>query len=68
MSQDAVEKVLGRMLTDDKFRRRAAQNLVATCREQGYLLDDEELELVSKFDSTSLSPAAEILDGGIKRC
>lgn len=68
MSQDAVEKLLGRMLTDDQFRRRTSQNLVAACREQGYLLDDEELELVSKFDSTVLSPAAKILDGGIKRC
>ena len=68
MSQDAVEKVLGRMLTDDQFRRRASQDLVAVCREKGYLLDDEELALIGKFDVTSLSTAAEILDGGIKRC
>ena len=67
MSQDAVEKVLGRMLTDDQFRRRVSQDLVVACQEKGYLLDDEELALVGKFDVTSLSTAAEILDGGIKR-
>jgi hypothetical protein len=56
------------MLTDDQFRCRASQDLVAVCRDQGYQLDDEELDLVGRFDSSSLSPASEILDGGIKRC
>lgn len=67
MSQAHVEQVLGRMLTDDGFRRSASLDLAKACREEGYLLNNWELDLVSRFDTSTLAPAAGILDSGIKR-
>ena len=67
MSQDSIEKVLGRMVTDDQFRWRAAHDLAAACWENGYVLEEVELELISRFDISSLSTAATILESDIKR-
>ena len=67
MSQEAVEKVLGRLLTDDSFRVRAGKFLRAACREEGFNLSEEELQLVGKFDVTQLDSISETLDGDLKR-
>lgn len=67
MSQDHVERVLGRMLTDDLFRHRVSLGPAEACREEGYLLSDEEMQLVGKIDVSRLSSVATSLDGGIKR-
>ncbi len=67
MSQDHVERVLGRMLTDDDFRHRASLCLAEACKEEGYLLNEKELLSVGKFDISLLSSVAGRLDGSIKR-
>lgn len=67
MSQETVEKVLGRLLTDDQFRNRAAQNLELACRLEGYLLGAEELRLIQHSDFARISSAADSLDSGIRR-
>lgn len=67
MSQEAVEKTLGRMLTDDIFRYRTKGCLYTACREEGYLLSDEELRMVQGLDLLQLGNVAEGLDSGIKR-
>jgi hypothetical protein len=67
MSQEAVEKVLGRMLTDDIFRFRTKGCLHAACREEGYLLSHQELKLVEGSNLLQLDSVAEGLDSGIKR-
>lgn len=67
MSQDAVERLLGRMLTDDQFRYRAMQSLELACREGGYLLTAEELLLIRPADLVRFNMVAGSLDDGIKR-
>jgi len=67
MSQESVEKVLGRMITDDSFRKRASLHMALACREEGYSLSDEELRMIGQVDIKSLSSVADSLDGNIKR-
>jgi hypothetical protein len=67
MSQESVEKVIGRLLTDDYFRLRASLRLGFLCRNEGYELSEEELCLIGKIHLPSLSAVAASLDGGIKR-
>ena len=67
MSQEAVEKVLGRMLTDDYFRQRAALNMAVVCHLEGYLLNDAELRSVSLINIPVLTAVSEQLGSDIKR-
>ncbi|MFZ4859713.1 MAG: Os1348 family NHLP clan protein [Desulfuromonadaceae bacterium] len=67
MSQDFVEKVIGRMLTDDNFRTRACIDLPLVCQKEGYVLNPDEIRMVLQTDFGRLSAAAEALDGGIRR-
>ena len=67
MTQESVEKVLGRLLTDSIFRQRAARNIEEVCRQEGYSLSDEEMRLMRQSDFPSLSTAADGLDSSIRR-
>lgn len=67
MSQEVVERVLGRLLTDGAFRLRAAKSLADACRKEGFLLSDEELRAIRPEDLTRLEMVAEHLDSSIKR-
>jgi hypothetical protein len=67
MTQESVEKLLGRILTDDTFRYRVGKCLYTTCLEEGYLLSDEELRLVGRLDLMQLGSITGSLDSGIKR-
>lgn len=67
MSQECVEKVLGRLLTDEAFRCRAAADLAVACREEGYPLTEGELRLVAKIDLERLGRAAGGLDDNLRR-
>ncbi len=67
MSQEAVEKLLGRLITDDVLRVRAHISLRAVCREEGFCLSEEELTLVGRLDVKKLDGIAETLHEGIKR-
>jgi hypothetical protein len=67
MSQESVEKVLGRLLTDDIFRSRARESLDRACREEGYLLSDEEARMVGRLDLLQIDSVAGSLDSGLKR-
>ncbi len=67
MSQDAVQRLLGRLLTDDLFRLRAARSLATTCQQEGYRLTPEELRLITPEDLIRLDMVALRLDSGIKR-
>ena len=48
MSQEAVERVLGRLITDERFRRAVGDSLEAACLQQGYSLSHAELRLDRK--------------------
>ena len=45
MSQVAVERVLGRLITDARFRRQAVDSFGAACLQEGYSLTTTELGL-----------------------
>jgi hypothetical protein len=67
MSQEAVERLLGRILTDDTFRGRAEQSLVGVCREAGFELTASELSVISRDDMLRLDMVSMRLDRSIKR-
>jgi len=67
MTQESVEKVLGRLLTDDIFRNRARESLNRACMEEGYLLSEEESRMVGRLDLLQIDSVAGNLDSGIKR-
>jgi len=67
MTQESVEKVLGRLLTDDIFRSRASEGLNEACLEEGYLLSDEESRMMGRLDLLQIDAVAGSLDSGIKR-
>jgi hypothetical protein len=67
MSQEMVEKLLGRLLTDDLFRQRAVLSLADSCRAEGFLLSGEELESIRPEDLVLLEWVAIRLDKNIKR-
>ncbi len=67
MTQESVEKVLGRLLTDDIFRNRVKESLNEACLEEGYLLSEEESRMVGRLDLLKIDSVAGSLDSGIKR-
>jgi len=67
MSQDSVEKLLGRLITDDRFRTEAAASLEKLCRLEGYDLTEGELNLVARLDVHAFEKVAGKLDPGLRR-
>jgi hypothetical protein len=67
MSQDSVEKLLGRLITDDRFRTEAAASLEKICRLEGYDLTEGELNLVARLDVHTFEKVAVQLDPGLRR-
>jgi len=67
MSQEAVERFLGRLLTDDAFRKRAQESIESTSRGAGFNLNASELEAISRDDLIRLDMVSHQLDKGIKR-
>lgn len=67
MSQDAVERVLGRLITDERFRRTAADSFEAVCRQEGYCLSAAELRLISRLELACFAELAGRLDAGLRR-
>lgn len=67
MTQESVERLIGRLLTDDQLLIRTKTDLALACQQEGYILSNEELALVRHTDFSLLSAAAYGLDSGIKR-
>lgn len=67
MSQEAVESVLGRLITDERFRQLAADSLELACRQEGYRLTSEELGLLSDFELGAIAELAGRLNPGLCR-
>jgi hypothetical protein len=67
MSQEAVERILGRLITDGRFRRLAAHSLDQTCLLEGYRLTPVELRLLSGVELQSIVELADRLDPGLCR-
>ncbi|MFP4438063.1 MAG: Franean1_4349 family RiPP [Chloroflexaceae bacterium] len=65
MSQEAVERVLGRAMTDAEFRRQLIDNARAAC--VGYDLTEEELDALEALDAESMKAFAGTLDARISK-
>ncbi len=67
MSQRAVESLLGRLLTDQNFRRQFYAEPAATCRAESLDVTSRELEAVLAVDEGHFSGLAVALDPRIVR-
>jgi len=67
MSQRAVEHCLGRLITDDQFRRLARKSLPHACRQFGFELTPTEIELLGHLDFSFLTDVSRYLDPGLHR-
>ena len=67
MSQLTVELVLGRLVTDERFRTQAAASLEKATLQEGYCLSQTELLLLSGVELQGFSELAYRLNPGLCR-
>lgn len=70
MSQRNVERVIGRLVTDEAFRRRFAEDPQAVLREAaacGLELSDVEMRALASLDCEKLEQCADALDPRIQK-
>lgn len=67
MSQEAVERLLGRLITDERFRRLAADSLEAASLQEGYRLSPTELRLLCGLELQCIAELADRLNPGLCR-
>ena len=68
MSQDVVERLLGRLITDENFRQMAADSLFVACHQTGFLLTSTEMELLSGLDIDWFAEFSRRIEGVNQRC
>lgn len=67
MSQDSVERLLGRLITDAGFRAEAAVSLVNICRREGYDLTAGELRMLERIDVKAFEMKSLQINPGLRR-
>ncbi|HMQ32886.1 MAG TPA: Franean1_4349 family RiPP [Chloroflexaceae bacterium] len=65
MSQEVVQQVIGRAITDAEFRQRLIDNARAACA--GYDLTEEELDALEALDQESMKAFAGTLDSRLSK-
>jgi hypothetical protein len=65
MSQQEIERVIGRAATDSEFRQRLIDNAREACKE--YNLTNDELDALEQLDAQSLLAFAGTLDKRISK-
>jgi hypothetical protein len=71
MSQLMVERVIGRLLTDEELRKeftRAPEELLKGLRSQGWDLNRTEFDALIRTDISLWSEVAERIDPRLQRC
>ena len=67
MTQQAVERVLGKLLTDEAFRDRFFETPVAVCWEAGLALSPIELDALGRLSRDELARFGDGIDERICR-
>lgn len=67
MSQEAIERILGRLITDEQFRQSVTESLEIACRQAGYLLAPNEIQLLSSLKLECISKLTDELNPGLLR-
>lgn len=67
MSQRAVESILGRLITDEEFRKEFFREPIETCRNNNWGVTPAELSALLGLDSEMLHEMAGALDPKIVR-
>lgn len=67
MSQEGVERFLGRLLTDERLLLQATSSVAQAARTAGCLLSHTELQAIKPEDLVRITTVAAELDSGIKR-
>ncbi|SJZ56606.1 hypothetical protein SAMN02745119_00990 [Trichlorobacter thiogenes] len=67
MSQEAVEQFFGRLVTDDRFRRRAMVAFEDLLLEEGFQLSKKEQQAIKLEDLIRLEMVSAKLDTTLKR-
>ncbi len=67
MSQIEVERFLGRLITDEDFRARAASSLENACYTSGFSLSTAEMSFLRSINYVLINLIAETIDDSIKR-
>ena len=67
MGRQAVERALGKLVTDEAFRKRFFANPETASWEAGLQLSPTELEALSTLSQEALSRFSEVLDKRISR-
>ena len=67
MTQQAVEQTLGKLMTDERFRRRFFAEPAAACREAGLVLSPAELDALTRLSGEDLARVGGRLDPRISR-
>ncbi len=65
MSQEAVQQIIGRAVTDHEFRQQLIDNARAAC--QGYDLTEDELDALEALDQESMKAFAGTLDARLSK-
>jgi hypothetical protein len=67
VSQNSVERFLGRLLTDDMFRSNIKKAFLKLCRENDFNLTKEEAKILLEMDFEQFIPLSEHISREIKR-
>ena len=67
MTQDSVERALGKLLTDEAFCTRFFAAPAAACRDAGLTLSPVELEALQRLSREQLARLADDVDARISR-
>jgi len=67
MSQIEVERLLGRLITDAEFRKRAASSLQKTIADEGIVLSIDEILLLRHINFSLFGLIASTLSDAVRR-
>ena len=67
MAQDSVERLLGRLITDDVFRKSLKNDFDKACYLNGLSLSESERAIIRQLNFDIFSQLATNIDDGIRR-